>query len=57
MMKNKRGHRQITLFMPVKLHKKFKIQLAKDEKRLSEVVRNLVESYADKKLDCQGQAK
>lgn len=59
MKKNRKGKKQIIFVVPESLHEKFRVRVIRDKKVLgmSEVMRNLVEAYTEKRLDCQGQAK
>ena len=59
MKRVRKGKKQIIFYVPEGLHEKFKIRVVRDKKvnGMSEVMRNLVEAYTEKRLDFEGEAR
>ena len=52
-----KGKKLVVFYMPDGLHHKFKIKVARDKKDMSKVMRNLVEAYTEKRLNCKGETR
>ncbi|GAI07421.1 unnamed protein product [marine sediment metagenome] len=54
-MSDRKGQKELIFYVPYKLHRKFKVQVARDKTDMSKVCRNLVEAYTEKRLNCKGE--
>ncbi|GAI61405.1 unnamed protein product [marine sediment metagenome] len=55
MKRVRKGKKTIIFYVPDEVHHKFKIKVARDKKDMSKVMRNLVEAYTEKRLNCKGE--